>query len=1046
MEKNNPTPPAPSTTLAKVNRPWLPAAVARERLFQRLDALAERPCTWIGAPAGYGKTLLAASYVVTRRIPCLWYQLDEDDADPATFFYYLGVAATPHGAGPPLPLLTPAYQANLAAFTRRYAQALGQRLCAPFLLLFDNYHRLPPDAPLHGILAELLAQLPAGIRCLVTSRGEPPPALTRARLHGQLAVLDAEELRLTLPEAEGLAKMHTERRLSAAQVRSLHRQVQGWAAGLTLLLRRAQPVQAAPALATDALIFDYFAAEVLAQADPATQTFLLKTALLPTLTAAMAEQLTGGNEAETRLNDLVRRHYFTVRDHSAVPRYTYHDLFRAFLLSRGRATFSAQERAHDQRRAAAILEAAGDISAAIELWQALGDWTALSRVIQQHAESLLRQGRSQLVEAWLKSVPPTILNGSPWLLFWLGQCQLSHDPMAARTTLVRAYRRFKHADEATGLWLAWAAITETYILAHDNFRVAGGWLVEFERLRTRYPRFTAKTVAARVICGVFNLLMHARPDHPEFAHWERRIRKLVQSDCPPELYLVSLNNLLFHYLWNVGRRGKAAWALHHLRAAHAQAPQVEPVLQCALLCWEFCYQYWYEGDLQCCLALAETAWATAVEQGIHCFNSLALSNFVYAHLSDGRAAEGRAALARFAPLLHTFRPLEHAHYIQLSGWEAWLSGRLLEAEEILKQSLRITHRLFYQSHGFSLLAMAQVQTSLGKRAAALRHLTGMRFWIHATRSHVGAFLRALALAQFALAWGREARACNLLCRALALGRAEGYIFFPLFKPDDVARLCALALETNIEVEYVQTLIRKRGLLPDPSLAMPKRWPCPVKLHTLGGFALRVDEQPITFTRRAQHKPLELLKALIAGGGREVHQDYLADALWPEAEGDAAQQTLKTTLHRLRRLLGHSQALGIQDGRLSLDPRYCWVDMWHLERHLDAAVTPHRARDAASPQDWTALTHTLLAAYRGPFLDQDPEPWALQTRERLHDRYLRGLAALAAHWETQQDWTMAQACYARGLDVDSTWARGQQGLQRCQKRLNQPEQAVQIYRR
>ena len=85
-----------------------------------------------------------------------------------------------------------------------------------------------------------------------------------------------------------------------------------------------------------------------------------------------------------------------------------------------------------------------------------------------------------------------------------------------------------------------------------------------------------------------------------------------------------------------------------------------------------------------------------------------------------------------------------------------------------------------------------------------------------------------------------------------------------------------------------------------------------------------------------------------------------------------------------------------------------------------------------------MTHNLLDAYCGPFLGQDPEPWALQTRHRLHDRYLRGLTALAAHWETREDWTMARACYERGLDVEPTWKPGCQGLQRYHERLGQSE--------
>lgn len=1021
----------PSATLAKLNQPWLPVVFPRERLFAQLDAFADRPCTWIGAPGGYGKTTLAASYVEARGIPCLWYQFDEDDADPATFFYYLGVAVTAHDANPDLPLLTPEYQGNLPTFARRYVQALGQRLHAPFILLFDNYHRLPAASPLHAIWAEALDHLPTGVRCLITSRGEPPPTLTRARLHGQLTIITADELRLTQAEAEGIAGLQAKHRLTATEVRSLNERAQGWAAGLNLLLRRSHPTRTPPPLATIELVFNYFAVEVWNQIDSTLQTFLLKTALLPKMTATMAEQLTGDEEAETLLDALTRRHCFTFRGETTgsdaairVTTYQYHDLFRDFLLNRGREAFSVAERAHDQRQAAVLLETAGEISAAVELLQALGDWEQLSRLVMQQAEPLLRQGRGQLLEAWLNHFPAAIRDRSPWLLFWRGQCQLPRDAVAARATLARAYRRFKHAGDVTGLWLAWAAITDTYGLAWDNFHAAGGWLVEFERLRTRYPSFPSTALEARVTCGVFNLLVHARPEHPEFPDWEQRIVRLLETDCPLDLYLASLNTLLFHYIWNVGQRAKAAWALDILHTAHANAISIEPVWRCASQCWEFCYQYYFEGDLERCLTLAEAAWATAVEQGISLFNSHALSNFVCLHLCTGQLEAARAALAQHKPVLKSFRPLERAYYVRLQGWEAWLSGRLLEALEKLERSLRISRRCFYQSAGLSQLALAQVHASLGHRSEALRYLAGMRSWILATDSRLGAFLRTLAAAQFALTWGRKARGLKLLRWALALGRAQGYIFFSFFKPDDVTRLCAAALDADIEVEYVQTLIRKRGLLPDLTMKSSERWPWPVKIYTLGYFGLVVNDQPITFGRKAQRKPLELLKIVVAWGGRNVSQARIADALWPDADGDTAQQTLATTLHRLRRLLGHEHALSVRDGRLSLDPRYCWVDIWYLERQISQTLTwIHEAnRGGATSGDLATATNELLQAYRGPFLGQDPESWALQARDHLRDRYLKSLEELGGYWEKQENWEMTRVCYERVTEIEATAER------------------------
>jgi DNA-binding SARP family transcriptional activator len=94
-----------------------------------------------------------------------------------------------------------------------------------------------------------------------------------------------------------------------------------------------------------------------------------------------------------------------------------------------------------------------------------------------------------------------------------------------------------------------------------------------------------------------------------------------------------------------------------------------------------------------------------------------------------------------------------------------------------------------------------------------------------------------------------------------------------------------------------------------------------------------DGKPLIFSRKVQQKPLLMLKALIAHGGREVTEERLADILWPEADGDAAHSSFATTLSRLRHLLGIEQAIRFQEGKAVIDPRYCWVDVWSFERLL-----------------------------------------------------------------------------------------------------------------
>lgn len=143
----------------KITAAGLPAGIVqRVRLFLLLDDCCQKPVAWISGPGGSGKTTLVSSYLASRSVPAIWYQVDQGDADPATFFYYMALASQ-DAARPdhePLPLLTPEYLGGIKTFARRYFQQLFARLPAPCAIVLDNYQEISPSSPFsEQILAKL---------------------------------------------------------------------------------------------------------------------------------------------------------------------------------------------------------------------------------------------------------------------------------------------------------------------------------------------------------------------------------------------------------------------------------------------------------------------------------------------------------------------------------------------------------------------------------------------------------------------------------------------------------------------------------------------------------------------------------------------------------------------------------------------------------------------------------------------------------------------------------------------------------------------------
>lgn len=422
-DKRGPAEDEPSSQLTRLRAripQRLPSLIRRERLLATLEAAVNGAAvTLIQAPPGYGKTSLLSQWAAGRSGDTVaWLTATGAEDEPALLLETLMESLSQSGVR----FDPPKRPTALSPQPRIVTQPLVNAILAHdkrVVLCIDDIHNITERSAI-DCFATLIEATGPQFRMVLTSRQAPALLMGRLRAYGDLAELNADDLRFAAEEVAEFFSRNGPVDLSPEEVSVIEQRTEGWAVGLRLtsmvLRESASRGEMLSSLTGDRRqLVSFFGEEIFARQPDQLKLFLLRTSILERYCAQLCAAVSGEPDSQTLIELCESKGLFVMPLDQSRTWYRYHYLFAQFL-QRKLLELHHDEVAGLHRAASAWLQSAGLSLEAVEHALTAGDAELAGEILEARCDQLFGSDEQPIVVRLAMQLPAQIRNRLPTVL------------------------------------------------------------------------------------------------------------------------------------------------------------------------------------------------------------------------------------------------------------------------------------------------------------------------------------------------------------------------------------------------------------------------------------------------------------------------------------------------------------------------------------------------------------------------------------------------------------------------------------------------------